>query len=299
MRTRRADNGFGVVVEGFDPASDAEVAELKRTVYRERIAVLTGQDLDPAAFLRLGRRLGRPEAYYEPIYHHPDVPEVFVSSNVAQAGEQIGVPRTGKFWHSDYQFMPDPFDLTLILPQVVPSRNRGTFFIDMSRAYELLDGRLRAAVEGTFARHSVRRYFKIRPGDVYRPISEVLAEIDERTPAVRFPTVVTHPHSGRKLLYISEGFTQAIEDAEGEERPGLLAELLTASGQLDPTCTHPAIHLQTFDVGDLLVWDNRSLVHRALHTATDEPAVSYRVTVYDPPAVDADGSLELAGAGVA
>ncbi|MCK9923354.1 TauD/TfdA family dioxygenase, partial [Frankia sp. AgPm24] len=119
---------------------------------------------------------------------------------------------------------------------------------------------------------------------VYRPISEVLAEIDERTPPVRFPTALPHPHTGRKILYLSEGFTQAIEDGAGNEHPELLAELLAASGQLDTTYTHPAIYLQTFDVGDLLIWDNRSLVHRALHTAIDEPAVSYRVTVYDRPA---------------
>ncbi|MCK9921392.1 TauD/TfdA family dioxygenase, partial [Frankia sp. AgPm24] len=190
MRTRPQDNGFGVVIEGFDLASDRDVTELKQTVYRERIAVVKDQRLKPGAFLELGRRLGTPQAYYEPIYHHPDVPEVFVSSNLPTEGQRVGVPRTGKFWHSDYQFMPEPFDLTLILPQVVPSRNRGTFFIDMCRAHELLDERLRADIEGTFARHSVRRYFKIRPGDVYRPISEVLAEIDERTPPVRFPTAL-------------------------------------------------------------------------------------------------------------
>jgi taurine dioxygenase len=286
-----------VVVEDFDLASDADVTELKQTVYGERMAVLTGQDLTPAAFLELGRRLGTPQAYYEPIYHHPDVPEVFVSSNVQIADKPVGVPRTGKFWHSDYQFMPNPFDLTLIYPQVVPSRNRGTLFIDMCRAYEQLDGALRDAVRGTVARHSVRRYFKIRPCDVYRPISEVVAEIDERTPPVRFPTALTHPRTGKTVLYISEGFTHAVEDADGREQPELLTRLLEASGQLDATCTHPAIYLQTFDVGDLLMWDNRSLVHRALHTATDEPAVSYRVTVYDRTAPTPAAS-ELVGAGI-
>jgi taurine dioxygenase len=50
---------------------------------------------------------------------------------------------------------------------------------------------------------------------------------------------------------------------------------------LDTSFEHDNIHLQTFEKGDLLVWDNRSLVHRALHTSNSEPAVSYRVTVYD------------------
>lgn len=281
MKITPQDGAFGVVVEDFDSASEEDVRLLKRTVYTDRIAVLKDQSLDPRAFLALGARLGRPEAYYEPIYHHPEAKEVFVSSNVGEGAERIGVPKTGRFWHSDYQFMPRPFDITLVYPQVVPSRNRGTFFIDMCRAYASLSEDLKSAVKDTTASHSVRRYFKIRPSDVYRPISEVLDEVDRRTPPVSFPTAYPHPHTGEPVLYVSEGFTLGVRDADGHDRPDLLRELLTASGQLDQTFEHPAIHLQTFEKGDLLVWNNRGLVHRALHTATPEPAVSFRVTVYD------------------
>ena len=73
----------------------------------------------------------------------------------------------------------------------------------------------------------------------------------------------------------------SIKDSEGREQPELLRELLAATGQLDDTFEHEDIHLQTFEKGDLLIWDNRTLIHRARHTATPEPAVSYRVTVYD------------------
>ncbi|WP_198047616.1 TauD/TfdA family dioxygenase [Kutzneria sp. 744] len=274
-------DGIGVVVEGFDSACDDDVRELKRAVYRDKIVVLKDQQLDPHAFLALGRRLGTVETYYEPIYQHPDVPEVFVSSNVPEDGKQIGVPKTGKFWHSDYQFMPRPFDITLIYPQVIPTRNRGTLFIDLTKAYENLSEELKLAVKDTTATHSVRRYFKIRPSDVYRPISEVIEEVDAKTPPVTSPTAQPHPHTDETILYLSEGFTLSITDADGEDRPDLLRELLVATGQLDNTHQHPAIHLQAFEQGDMLVWDNRSLVHRAVHTTTPEPAVSYRVTVYD------------------
>ncbi|POM23159.1 Alpha-ketoglutarate-dependent taurine dioxygenase [Actinomadura rubteroloni] len=282
VRTQPAHR-FGVTVEGFDPAtaSDDDIEDLRRTVYEQKIVVLRGQDLDTRAFLALGRRFGRPEEYYQPMYHHPDVREVFVSSNVEEGGRQVGVPKTGKFWHSDYQFMPTPFDITFIYPQVLPERNRGTYFIDMAQAYERLSDELKEAAESTRAWHSVRRYFKIRPSDVYRPLSEVQAEVDAETPPSVHPTVITHRFTGEKILYLSEGFTSGIEDSEGRDRPDLLQALLEASGQLDPTFGHENIHLQTFEKGDLLVWDNRTLVHRALHTATPEPAVSHRVTVYD------------------
>ncbi|HEY0451234.1 (3R)-3-[(carboxymethyl)amino]fatty acid oxygenase/decarboxylase [Actinophytocola sp.] len=275
---------FGVIVEGFDAetASAEDIAELKKTVYTNKIAVLKNQGLDPAQFLALGRRMGEVAEYYEPVYHHPQVKEVFVSSNVKEDdGRQVGVPKTGKFWHSDYQFMPRPFDLTLIYPQVVPSQNRGTFFINMADAYEKLSEDLKLAVKATTATHSVLRYFKIRPTDVYRPISEIINEVNGKTPPVTGATAVTHPFTGETILYVSEGFTVSVQDGDGNDRADLLAELLEAVGQLDRTYEHENIHLQTFEKGDMLVWDNRTLVHRALHTATPEPAVSYRVTVYD------------------
>ncbi|MYR16871.1 TauD/TfdA family dioxygenase, partial [Streptomyces sp. SID6137] len=192
------------------------------------------------------------------------------------------VPKTGKFWHADYQFMPDPFGLTLIYPQVIPEKNRGTYFIDMGRAYERLSEELRAAVRGTRCRHSVRKYFKIRPQDVYRPLSEIIEEVETRTPPVVRPTAFTHPMTGETVLYVSEGFTVGIEGRDGEPLEGkLLDRLFEATGQLDDTFAHEGIHLQSFEQGDLLVWDNRSLIHRARHTTTPEPTVSYRVTVHD------------------
>lgn len=275
---------LGVTVEDFDhtTASEADVDALKQAVYKSKIAVLKGQDLTPKAFHELGKRLGRPEAYYEPMYHHPENPDIFVSSNVPEEGKQIGVPKTGKFWHADYQFMPDPFGITLIYPQVIPQKNRGTYFIDMGEAYRKLPDSLKAEIEGTRCWHSVRKYFKIRPQDVYRPITELLEEVEKKTPAVLQPTTFTHPMTGETVLYISEGFTVGIEDSEGDELDGdLLKRLFEATGQLDEDLEHENIHLQEFEKGDLLIWDNRSLIHRARHTTTPEPTVSYRVTVHD------------------
>ncbi|MFJ9817784.1 TauD/TfdA dioxygenase family protein [Streptomyces sp. NPDC101151] len=282
--TEQSGSALGATVEDFDHtiASDADIETLKQTVYTKKIAVLKRQDLSPRQFLDLGKRLGRPETYYEPMYHHPEIKEIFVSSNVPENGKQIGVPKTGKFWHADYQFMPDPFGITLIYPQVIPQRDRGTYFIDMGRAYERLPEDLKQEIAGTHCRHSVRKYFKIRPHDVYRPLSEIIEEVERKTPAVRQPTTFTHPLTGETVLYISEGFTVGVEDANGTPLDDeLLKNLFEATGQLDDTFEHDSIHLQSFEQGDLLIWDNRSLVHRARHTTNPEPTVSYRVTVHD------------------
>ena len=294
----QAGKKMGALVWDFNAftASDADVKALRDAVYAERIVLLKDQHLKPAEFVALGRLIGEVETYYEPMYHHPEEREIFVSSNVAEFAQdrqaqapaqqgqnrQMGVPKTGKFWHADYQFMPRPFALTLIYPQVVPKKNRGTYFIDMSEVYEKLPSTLKQRIEGTYGRHTARKYFKIRPSDVYRPICEIQEEIERKTPPSRHPTAFKHPVTGNPVLYLSAGLTYDIQHADGTSvGDELLQELLAASGQLDDTFTHEYIHLQTFEQGDLLIWDNRRLVHRALHTTTPEPAESFRVTVHD------------------
>lgn len=281
----REEGKLGVTIEGFDcrMASDSEFDAIQKLVYTDKIVVLKNQKLTPRDLVALGQRLGRIETYYQPMYHHPEVREVFVSSNVGSGGDhRVGVPQTGKFWHADYQFMANPFGITMIHQQVVPKGERGTYFIDMGRAYEKLPRAMKTALQGTRARHSVRRYFKIRPTDVYRPITELLDEIERETPAVLHPATFRHPVTGETVLYISEGFTCSLERADGTLLDdSVLQELFAMTGQMDMTFSHENIHLQTFEVNDLLIWDNRSLIHRARHVTVPEPTVSFRVTPHD------------------
>lgn len=276
--------GPGIIVEEFDastPTAEA-CAKLRRLIYEKKIVILRGQRLSPAQFVDFGRLMGEIEVYYQKMYHHPEHREIFVSSNVKKNGEQVGVPQTGMFWHSDYCFMPRPFGITLVHPQVVPPTNRGTYFIDMGRAYADLTPDRKSAIQGTHALHSPRRYVKIRPEDVYRPVGEILDDIERETPPVAHPTTFEHPVTGERILYICAAATYQINDAEGRPIDGdVLPELLRSSGQFDDTFTHPGIHLQRFEAGDLLMWDNRSLIHRARHSERPQPTVSHRITVHD------------------
>src|SRR5690554_1594930 len=273
-----------VQIDDFDhkTATDADILELKSLVYKHKIAVLKNQNLSPKEYVEFSKRIGTPEAYYQPMYHHPEQKEVFVSSNIPKDGKQIGVPRTGKFWHADYSFMKKPFAFTLIYPQVIPSQSRGTYFIDMGKVYESLPQATKDKLEGLTCIQSVRKYFKIRPTDVYRPISEVLQEIEKETPAVTHKAVFTHPVTNEKILFISEGFSQQMLTRNGQPMDGqFLEELLTLSGQKDSTFGSDFVHIQRFEKGDMLFWDNRSLVHCALHTTAVEPTESYRITLHD------------------
>ncbi|SHV83131.1 Putative dioxygenase [Mycobacteroides abscessus subsp. abscessus] len=78
--------------------------------------------------------------------------------------------------------------------------------------------------------------------------------------------MIKHPKTGEEILYICEAGTETIEDGAGRiQDAALLQQLLEASGQLDPDYASPFIHAQHYEVGDIVLWDNRSLVHRAKH----------------------------------
>jgi taurine dioxygenase len=281
--TPQAGQLMGSTVTGFDidTATPAEIDGLRDAIYSQRILILKDQHLSPEQFIALGRAMGDIEVYYEPMYHHPEHKEIFVSG-VKPGDVAQGVPQTGKFWHADYSFMPRPFGITMTYPQIVPAKNRGTYFIDMTKFFAELEPSVQEMLRPALSEHSPRRYFKIRPSDVYRPIGEIQAEIERITPPVVHPAVFRHPVTGEEILYISEAATCELREADGTPmNADVLKRLLDASGQLDMSFTDPHIHLQRFVKGDLLIWDNRALIHRALHNTEPEPSLSYRITVND------------------
>lgn len=285
MKVQYQDNQrMGVVVYDFNnkTVSDQDIQDLKELIYQHKIVVIKNQDLLPDQYCDFGYRLGKPEKYYQPMYHHPEREEIFVSSNVSENGQQIGVPKTGKFWHADYAFMPKPFAFSMVYPQLIPSKDRGTYFIDMSKVFQCLPDDLKSIANESSCYHSVRRYFKIRPEDVYHPISEILDEIERVTPPSKHPTTFTHPATGETILYITEGFTYQIDDSQGKPRDiNVLQRLLAHSGQLDKSFKNPLIEHHEFELGDVRIWDNRSLVHCAHHAANSEPTVTFRLTLHD------------------
>jgi taurine dioxygenase len=282
MKSIKAMDSAVVFHNKITELDDSEISELKQTVYQHGVVVLKEQQASAADFVVFGRRMGELSPYYEEMYRHPEHEEIFVSSNVKTDENKVGVPRTGKFWHSDYAFMERPFAFTITYPQVVSSQNRGTYFIDMANAYERLPQRLKKMLAGASATHSVRRYFKIRPSDVYRPVGEILAEVDRTTPPVQHPAVIRHPVTGASILYLSLGFTEALALADGDTDPAeVLRELMEETGQSDGTFSHPNISLLNISEGDIIIWDNRRYVHHAKHSEKIEPTKTFRLTAYD------------------
>jgi len=253
-----------------------EGAALRAAVYRHKLVVFRDQTLDKEEYIAFARKLGRLQVYFQKNYHHPQYPEIFVSSNVPdENGNKVGVAGTGQYWHSDYQFSPEPLSLTLVYPQVLPSGKRETYYIDMVRVYEGLPADLRRVVDGQRAVQEGKWRYKVTPEDVDRAVVDILAAIEQQVPAITHPAVIDHPVTGRSSLYVSSGFTTGIEGLSYEENRKIMPRLFSFIEREEHVHTH------TWRQGDILFWDNRTLLHQASKTPKGQYSSSYRIGVYD------------------
>ena len=141
-------------------------------------------------------------------------------------------------------------------------------------SYEALSVSIKSKLEGLVAIH--------RFGDVYAQVQKARPETtklaDEMraklVPDVRHPVVQIHPNTGRKCLFVNEGFTVAIEGMQADESAALLRELFDHSTQTEFVYRH------NWQVGDLVMWDNWATVHRGVGGySAQERRLMYRTTL--------------------
>ena len=255
--------------------SPETASQLQQQLYEHRLIIIRDQKLSKQEYIEFARKLGRPQVYFQKNYHHPEHPEIFVSSNVPENGKKVGVAGTGRYWHTDYQFFQEPLPFVMLYPQVLPNTRRETYYIDMQRVYEELPSELRTSVENTRAIHDGKWRYKITPEDMDRALIDILDEVGKLVPPVMHPAVIRHPLTGKKSLYISSGFTVGLEGLSHEENTVVMTKLF------DFIEREEHIHTHTWRHGDILLWENRALLHKAGDTPKGEHSMSYRIGVYD------------------
>jgi taurine dioxygenase len=271
---------IGAEIKGLDvntlTAQAPEIAKIRELIYKNKLVVLREQSLTAEQYVAFTRKLGRPQVYFQPQYHHPDHPEVFVSSNVIEAnGKKLGVSGTGRYWHTDCAFEKHPLSFTSIYPLVFPKSARETSYIDMAAVYQKLPLNLRTYVENGIAVHEGQMRYKVQASDIDKSLRELLDRINTEVPPVKHPAVIVHPVTGEKILYMSSGFTTKLEGLSYEENQEVMKELFDFIEKPEH------IHTHYWEEGDLIIWDNRPLNHKASSVKPGELSKSYRVGIYD------------------
>lgn len=255
-----ADQKIGYVINYIDcNLIDKQIADsIIGSVYKHKVVVIKNQTLTTPQFNDLSYNFGEPLPYLQSNYHHPDFPLIFVSSNIKLEGKKIGVPRTGGYWHSDTAFLEKPIPLTLLYPQVIPKASvRTTMFIDLERVYEEMPDYLKKVLENAYFIHSGKWKYKVRKEDAGLDIGEIINMVDEVQPPVHHPAIITHPATRKKSIYATKGFTIGVVDMSHEESDKLLKRVFEFMEQ------ERFISTFQWEIGDLIIWDNRFLVHKA------------------------------------
>ncbi len=275
LHLRRLAEGFGAQAIGIDlssPLPDAQFGELMRAFLAAQVLVVPGQQLSPAEFLAFARRIGPPEAHVIDQFHHPEFADILILSNVKRDGNPIGLADAGTYFHSDYSYLQEPARATTLYSVQVPRRGGDTLFANQYAAYDDLSDAMKRRIEGLVALHHYGNRDDLDPSS--RTVASVLSEEQEgRMQWVRHPIARPHPITGRTALYAVSGSSFGIEGWPRDEAVALLDELKRHA-------TQDKYRLRlSYGVGDVVIWDNASLLHSATLTDPADPRTLWRVTV--------------------
>ena len=267
--------GFEILDIDAATVTTEQVSHVRKLVYEHKLVIFRNQSMTSEQYVAFANKLGTPQIYFQDNYHHPDYPEIFVSSNVLENGKKIGVAGTGRYWHTDCAFQAEPLSWTMLYPQVLPQSIRETYYIDMCQVYQNLPNELQQQVDGRSLVHEAKWRYKVQAWDIDRAVIDILNDFEKQAPPATHPAVIKHPVTHRQALYISEGFTTKVVGLDSEHSQQVLSELLAFVQRKEHICTH------VWQEGDILLWDNRVLLHKAGGCPEGESSVSHRIGVYD------------------
>jgi taurine dioxygenase len=269
----------GLCLKSMDSKTSQELLSLVDT---HGVVVIKKQDLNPKELISFGNGIGDVAIYPQENYHHPEHPEIFVSSNTEIEGKKMGVSRTGGYWHIDTAFLEKPHIFTILQPKIIPSSPRTTHFIDLVEALKKFNGATIDLLRSANAIHSGRWRYKIRETDIGMDVSEILQHVDTLFPPVVHPAIVCHPITGKESLYMSSGFTIGLKNRTTNES---MDELLSSC--LKQLESPDDIIELCWELGDVILWDNRQVSHRSgrkiglSDTNIEGKTAMYRVTAFD------------------
>jgi alpha-ketoglutarate-dependent taurine dioxygenase len=256
ITVKRIDATLGAIVTGVDieHLDDRTWAAVHAAFLEHGVLVFPGQTLTDAGQSAFARRFGDVEKL-----HPKQKSATLLVSNAKPDGtlsrpdeQQFQVLKGNEGWHTDSTYMPLASKAAMLYAMVLPPTGGETEFADMRAAWDALDPAMRAKLEGLNAYHSIY-YSQSRLG--YSHGTDNLYGFHDKGEPLR-PVVKTHPETGRKSIYTGR-HAHGIAGMEAAESERFLDDLLEFA------CQAPRTYQHRWTLGDLVVWDNRCVLHRA------------------------------------
>lgn len=281
VSARKIGAACGAEIEGVDlslPLDGAMFAAIESALVEHQVIVFRDQEITAEHQKAFGRRFG--ELTVHPFAPSEDeAPELIVFDNDAD-----NPPWGTDVWHSDETFRAEPPMATMLRALIVPEWGGDTLFASMSAAYDGLSDRMQQFISGLEAIHDFKPFRQLFEDDAGNRAK--LRSYEDRYPPAVHPVVRTHPVSGRKAIFVNPQFTIAIKGMDEDESRALLALLFHQAEIPEYQYRH------RWQPDTLVVWDNRSVLHYAIHDYYPQRRKLERVTIKgdrpfsDTPAAD-------------
>lgn len=274
MRITPLDSTLGATVTGVALADlgDEAWAEIEHAFDDHAVLVFPAQHLEADQQVAFARRFGPIEVLFE---GYDAVP----ISTLDRHGEVMApdspimqVVRGNQGWHTDSTYMPVSAKASMLSAQVVPADGGDTEWADMRAAYDALDDATREQVAGLSAFHSIA--YSQRKAGFDTPFGYGMNE-----PRHLRPLVKVHPATGRPALFIGR-HAHDIPGLDPADSEALLDRLLADA------CQPPRLYRHRWEPGDLVVWDNRCVLHHACEWDLSQPRVMRHTRIAGDPATE-------------
>jgi alpha-ketoglutarate-dependent 2,4-dichlorophenoxyacetate dioxygenase len=280
MKIRQVGPCFAGEVSDVDltrPMSPDGIAAIHAGMDEFAVLVFRGQALDDAQQLAFTKSLGEIEHAIGTSLRGPEdyrLPTTFADvSNLDKENKPFAREDRrrlfaigNRLWHSDSSFKSTPAKYSLLNARSIPSKGGNTEFADMRAAYDALDDETKGSLEGLICEHS-QIYSRGKIG-----FTDLTDEEQERFAPVRQVLVRTHPVTGRKSLYLAS-HAGSIIGWPVPEASMFLQDLTEHATQ------QQFVYVHEWQVGDLVMWDNRQTMHRARPFPLEEPRDMRRTTL--------------------
>jgi taurine dioxygenase len=265
VRLTPKDAILGADIEDIDlsqPLGRAEFGQILRALGEYGVLCFPRQTLDAMQLKEFSEHFGELQASLTGTYCEPGMPEVMILSNIVENGEPLGLADAGQDWHTDMSYN-DLIGFTNVLYGIKIPRRGGkplgnTVFANMHAAYDDLDQSLKQLLAGMTATHDFNKFWeemRRRPGSTRPPLTP--EQRAKRLPAIH-PVFMTHPITGRTVLYCNPGYATRINELDEAESDRVLAHLFAHQLQ----AKYQYSHLWT--EGDVLMWDHIGTLHNAI-----------------------------------
>lgn len=265
-------DGIGAEIVGADirdRLTDCVFRDIESAFHQYSVVVIRNQVLTTRELVDFSRRFGtlqvnvrsktKTKDYDTRIM--PDELEAIYISNVKKDGKYMGSTDAGRYWHSDLCYEQVPSKMTLLHALEIPEKDGvvygATQFADVRAAYDALSDEMKARLDGLQAANSFRHMWQRKAEDFGTRVKLGAEELDKLPEDAIHPIVRVHPVTGRKCLYVCDGYTDRVIGLLKDESDALLAELFAHIVKRDFRYTHE------WQQDDLLMWDNCAVQHKA------------------------------------